>query len=342
MLGKMLKADDYDQMIHQKDVRSVVMYLKNNTYYGQALEEIKEHDVHRGHVEVLLYRAELTDALKIAKFLKGNEKTIYRYVYRKQEIEDLKKMLRTLQQGASLSTLDRRRLFVSRYSRIDFNKALEAKSISELINTIKDTNFYQILKPLLKGDNNIDLFAAEMALDTYYFLKIKDQLKTLASGRDSEILRDYFGSEADIKNLMWIYRGKHYYKLPKEMLYRYLIPFGNRLKRSLADQMIEAKDEEQLLKLMKEGPYGIVFDSDMIDWERRFMQKFLKMQLSNLRMYPYSLAPIVGYVYAKETEIYNITTIIEGVRYNVEPERIRKMLITKNALIAGKEQSYGS
>ena len=100
----------------------------------------------------------------------------------------------------------------------------------------------------------------------------------------------------------------------------------------MIDEMIETKDEERLLQLMKTGPYGKVFEGEKWQWEQRIMQNFLRMQLNNLRIYPYSLAPIVGYVYAKEAEIYNITTILEGVRYNVEPELIKTMLITKNQM----------
>jgi len=329
MLGRMLTEQDYEKMLQLKDVKSVVLYLKNNTYYRYALDTLNEQDIHRGHVEVLLYRAELTDALKIARYMKGTERKIYRFVYRKQEIEDIKKMLRTLQRGSSLDTLDRKRLFISKNSRIDFNKALNAKTITELVRSIRNTRFYDILSPLIIDENSIDLFAAEMALDLYYFTVIREQVKTIVHGKDREILKSFFGSEADIKNIMWIYRARHYYKLNKEMVYRYLIPFNNKLKMSFIDTLIEAPDEERLLEIIRSSPYGHVFDDNPVRWELMFMRNFLSKQLNNLRIYPFSIAPIIGYIYAKEAEISNITTIIEGVRYEVSPENMKSDLVIK-------------
>jgi hypothetical protein len=183
--------------------------------------------------------------------------------------------------------------------------------------------------PLILEENSIDLFAAEMALDLYYFAMIKEQVKTLAHGKDREILKGFFGSEADIKNIMWIYRGRHYYKLSKEIIYRYLIPYGNRIKMTFIDALIEAPDEERLVELIRSRRYNQVFDENPVRWELAFMRSFLQKQLNNLRIYPFSLAPIIGYIYAKESEISNITTIIEGVRYEVSPDTMKTDLIIK-------------
>ncbi|MBC7959476.1 MAG: V-type ATPase subunit, partial [Vallitaleaceae bacterium] len=165
MKGKMLSEDDYLAMISKKNVLEVATYLKNETYYSTAFQTLNEKDVHRDYLEVMLVRAEITDALKIAKYLTGKDKKIYRYVYRKQEIEDLKKMLRTLQMGKRLTDIDRKTLFISKYSKIDFNETLRARNITELVESIRGTKFYGILKPLILEENKIDLFSAEMALD---------------------------------------------------------------------------------------------------------------------------------------------------------------------------------
>ena len=112
MKGKMLKSEDYKKMLAKQTVNEVGSFLKNETYYKEAFRELNEKDIHRGYLEVLLYKSELIDSLKIARYLKGYGKDIFRYVYRKQEIEDLKKMIRTLQAGKSLSDLNKENLFI--------------------------------------------------------------------------------------------------------------------------------------------------------------------------------------------------------------------------------------
>jgi V/A-type H+-transporting ATPase subunit C len=327
MKGKMLSDDDYLQMMVKDSVADVAIYLKNNTYYNDALESIDTNDVHRGHLEVYLYSAEIIDALKIARYLKGNERKIYRFVYRRQEIENVKMMLRMLQLGGSLENIDKKRLFISHFNVIDFEKSLAATNIRELVETLKHTNFYALLNPLVIDDNKIDLYQAEMSLDMYYYSKLKTQIKSLVSGEDRVIIDDYFGSEADLKNVLWIYRGKKYYSMDKEMLYRYLIPMHHKLSKEDIVKMIDAKSADQVVELARASFYNEEFSGKIVHWESEFMRRMLKTQLNYMRLYPFSIAPIVGYIFAKEVEIHDIITIVEGVRYQLEPDNIKKQLI---------------
>lgn len=327
MKGKMLSEDDYDMLIKKNNVSEAAAYLKYETYYGEALENLNEGDVHRGYLEILLYRAEITDSLKIARYLKGNYKTIYRFVYRKYEIEDLKKMLRTLQMGKSLTEIDRKILFISKHSKINFNETLKATSIRELVDSVKGTNFYDILNSMVLDDHHIDLFAAEMALDLYYYKKLIDQLHTSVGSSEKEIVGSLFGAEADLKNILWIYRAKNYYDISKEMLYRYLLPLSYKLTKQDLVKMIETKDLKELIAVIGETYYKNYLGESPAHWEHEFLRYLLKIQNRNIIKSPYSLAPIIGYIVIKELEIRNIIAIIEGIRYKVEPQEIKKQLI---------------
>lgn len=326
MLGKMLTVDDFEHMMHLNSVTDVAGYLKKNTYYHTYFENIDDNEIHRGELEVLLYRALITDALKIAKFLKGNEKTIYRFVYRKQEIEDLKKMLRALETGKELSSLNRKALFVSRYSKIDFNVSLRATNVRELVETLKDTNFYPILKPLLINDHKIDLFAAEQSLDLYYYRQLRAQIDKITSGQDTRIMNMAYGLDVDYRNMMWIYRAKKFYKVQKELIYTYLIPDGYRLKRDMLVDMVEATTAEEVVSMLKHGPYGDIIDFDLDHWGNSFYAYYGYKQRMNMRLLPGTIAPIVGYIFIKEIEVLNLTTVIEGIRYKVEPDEIKEYL----------------
>jgi len=326
MKGKMLTSNDYEQMMLKTNVNEVATYLKNSTNYKDALENLTDNGAHRGQLEVLLYRAVVTDALKIAKHLEGQEKKIYRYIYRKLETEDVKKMLRTLQMGQELSELDRSTLFVSHYSKIDFNKSLKAINIGHLIETLKDTYFYPILKQLVDDKGKIDIFKAEMLLDLSYYQKMEKQVKKMPKGKDRDVMRELFGLEADFKNLFWIFRAKKYYSLTKEMIYRYMIPFRYKLTKETLNEMIEAIDMEQVVKLIDKTFYGKIVDFELERVELQFLSYMHKVQERSMRNEPFTIAPIIGYMYLKEIEVLNITNIVEGIRYDVEPEKIHEYL----------------
>lgn len=326
MKGNMLTEHDYDQMMHKANVYEIAQYLKNETYYKYALDNYQTGEIHRGQLEVLLYRAVVKDALKIAKHLTGNEKKIYRYIYRKLETEDVKKMLRTLSMGGKLSDLDRSTLFVSKYSMIDFNIALEAKTIVELIESISNTGFYRKLKPLIDSNGKIDIFTAETVLDLYYYQKTAKQVKKMSKGKDRELLEALFGYEADFKNLFWIFRAKKYYSLSREMIYRYMIPTHYKLNKEILTDMVEAQDEESLIKLIDATYMGKIIDFRHDQVELQFLSFMKKVQERSMRNQPFTIAPIIGYMYLKELEVHNITNIVEGIRYSISPEQITKYL----------------
>lgn len=325
MRGKMLKQEDFRELLQLQNVKEIAIYLKNHTYYREDLMDLNENDIHRGHLEVMLYRSVIRDTLKIAKHLEGSEKKFYRYIYRKLEIEDIKKMLRTLERGKRLEDIDKQTMFINRYSRLDFTKALQCTTVSELIESFHETNFYLILKPLLTKEGELDLFSAEMALDLYYYNQTSKQVKKMPLGDDREMLDELFGIEADIKNILWIYRAKKYYALSKEMIYRYLIPGHHRLQKQQLQDLIEA-DLDKYMLLLKETFYKniIVFPSEQA--ELQYIHYMYKVQKHSMKVNPFSLASVIGYMYLKETEVLNITNIVEGIRYKMNKEDIRKYL----------------
>lgn len=326
MKGKMLKEDDYEQLLLRHSVEEVAMYLKNNTYYNSFLQGLHEGNIHRGQCENLLYQSIIYEALKISRYLKGNDKLVFRYVYRRQEIEDIKKMLRTLQMGGSLELMDKSLFFINKYSVINFDRLLQANDMESFVNGLEGTNFYPILKPLLMNEKRIDLFAAEMALDMYYYRKLIAQLD-LVSGTDKKIAMNIIGLEADLKNIMWVYRGKHYYNISKEMLYRYHIHYRYKLTKEDLKRLINANDVDEIIAILKKTPYNDILSPDEHYWEKEFYEYILDVHDKNIGMYPFSIAPIIGFIFAKEVEVMNITTIIEGIRYGVDPNKIKKFLI---------------
>lgn len=324
MMGKMLTEEDFNNMAHLNSVFEIAAYLKNNTYYREHFQGLDPDEIHRGELEVILYRALITDALKITKHLKGYDKSFYRYIYRKQEVEDLKKMLRALQVGKSLKDINRRTLFISRYSKIDFNVSLEANNARELVDTLKKTKFYTLLKPLLQPDGSIDLFAAEMGLDMYYFGRMYHQITKHMTGGDRMVMLKAYGLDVDFRNMLWIYRAKKYYNLTKERIFTYLIPGGYKFKKDQLIDLAEAVDGDAVMAKLKKGPYGSIIDFDSGHWGNGFYTYASFIYRNNIRQKSTTIAPMVNYIFLKEIEIVNLTTIIEGVRYKIGSDQVER------------------
>ncbi|MBQ2152378.1 MAG: V-type ATPase subunit, partial [Clostridia bacterium] len=53
-----------------------------------------------------------------------------------------------------------------------------------------------------------------------------------------------------------------------------------------------------------------------------------KTTLKNMYFSTYPLVVMLSYVFVMQTEYNNIVSIIEGVRYNVDPSKIKTLIIT--------------
>ncbi len=326
MLGNMLTDKDLDNLVKLESVSDIAEYLKKHTYYREAFKGVETSNIHRSDLELALYRAMVSDSIRIGHYLKGSEKAFFRYAYRMQEVEDLKKMLRVLQSGRKLSELDRKGLFISRYSKIDFNKALAANNFYDLVETLKNTKFYNILYPLIIDEHKINIFEAEMALDMYYYSRLNHQINDNMSESDRKVMRKAFGFGVDFKNMLLIYRGKKYYNFKNERLYTYLFPGGYKLRKKELVELVEASDGDEVMEILKKGFYGSIIDFDSGHWGNGFYHYVSRIHRMNMRLHTGTIAPIFDYMFLKQIEIVNLITIIEGIRYRLGSDNVENFV----------------
>ena len=327
MKGKMLKTEDYQQLLQKKSVKDIANYLKNNTYYAETLKDLDETDAHRGDLELKFEQAIVNDAIKVAKYLRGADKKVFKFVYLKHDIEDIKRMFRTLLMGKKLTEIDSREFTLGEYSFVDFKTALAARNIRDLVDTLKGSIFYDTLSPLVKQENELDLFAAEMALDLFYYDTVFETLKRYKASKGTSKIETAIRMEADLKNIFMIYRGKKYYGVTKELLHLYLIPFHYKLRKEDFDQLIEAANAEELVQLLQSKYYSTKIQFSQDNWEHQFYELVQYIMRSSMVFDPYTISPMMAYIYLKEIECMNVTTIIEGIRYQVDTSSIKELLV---------------
>ena len=74
MYGKLLKSEDYSELMQQRSVGDVAAILKYRTHYRGVLSGINECDIHRIQLENILKKSLLDDFRKLFCFSRGQEK----------------------------------------------------------------------------------------------------------------------------------------------------------------------------------------------------------------------------------------------------------------------------
>jgi len=330
MEAHMLKVSDYKTMCSISTVKELALYLESCPGYAKQISLLTEENLNRVQIEKQLMISMYDDFVKIYRFTSSNDKSFLNMYMILFEVNIIKMLLRMQISQKPLSyELSDFKGFFEKHSKIDINKLLKVSDINEFVESFKETEYYNILS-MLVNTKNINLFDVEMRLDMYCYLqmwKLKDKFLSKA-GKSS--IESVIGTEADLLNIMWIYRAKNNYKIDNEIIYAYLLPLHYKLKNSQIKSLIEAKNNEEFQRLVKETAYSKAtaefYDKGEKDVEKLLFRTLSRLQAKAVRNYPMSLAPVKYYMYRKNTEISNITKIVEGIRYNLSPEEIMSYL----------------
>ena len=328
MYSQLLTAEDYELLTTKPRVADVFLWLRENTAYGEILRGLNEASVHRGEIERLFSRALFEDAGRISRMLSQNEKKMLAAVMSKTDIQIVKRIIRSVHTGVAIDIGTVKSFYKNKNFAISFplEAALTAKSYGELGEALKDSPLYDVLAPYL-AEPVQNTFEMENALDRFYFLSLDKAAQRYLRGEDRIRTRNFLAAEVDMHNLLRSYRYKRYYSYPEEKVISHLFPNKYKLKNSFWIKVAES-DVKDFRELAMETRYGEIFRSeDDSAWYGEMSRQIAGMFKHHFRTDPYNFASVVAYIYLKETDIQNLITIIEGVRYSLEPSDIRKYLV---------------
>lgn len=329
MAGKLLKTHDYQELMQKRSVNEVAAYLKYNTDYSSVLADINEAEIHRGQLENILRHHYIDDFEKLMRFSDRNQKEFINLLYLRMEIESIKLLLRLFEAGnADPSVLEESLVYLSRGRSFDIQKLAVPRNLQEFLAALRGTEYAEVLRPYASMDRDTRLFHLEMALDFYYFSKVHDMSKKLLSGNDRQIALELYGMETDVFNIFWIYRIKRYYKFDSELIYAHIVPYYYRIKRTTVDKLISARSSDEFRGVLERTPYAEFFsDNEPGAPEHRYSEFMYYVHRKRFVQQPFSVASIISYLKLKEFELNNIFSIIEGIRYKLAPEEIRRFII---------------
>jgi len=203
-------------------------------------------------------------------------------------------------------------------------KLSKSKNMEEFIENLAGTRYYN---PLIRIYNpQTTVFQLEMQLDLFYYLNLWRQ-NARFKGKEAAAVKEIIGTQIDLRNIMWVYRFNKFYSFEPEEIYPYLIPIHYKLKaRDITALVTKGAIENQ--EMLSEGlpfKYKNVFSENTsleFDYYKRMSRVYKKALKENK-------SPVItatAYIFFKELEINNLTTLTEGVRYQLAPLDIMKHL----------------
>lgn len=329
MFGNRIKASDYQILLQKKTISEIASYLKKETYFSNVLSGINEVSVHRGQLEALI-RLDLFDRFSnLIRYYNTEESEFYKYIIIEIEIEQILGRIRAFEISDNINFISKIPTYLGKYTTFDINKLLNIKDYDELLDLLRNTDYYPIINQYKVDDiSDFDFNSFESALRKYYYDKVLKILDKEFSGKVKSDIKDVYLTRIELENITRIYRLKKYFNTPPDEIRKLLVPMYLRISKKELDEMIDHVDADKIFDYLGQTSYKHYMD----DKQNMYIDYHTKMIHFNInkKYLMFSSEPdlvLFTYMVLSEVEIQNIVDIIEGARYNIASEKIEQLLI---------------
>jgi len=314
MKGNLLKYEDYQNLIRINSVEQIGHKLREYKQYENIIGSIPENIMYnRGILEKKLSDSVNFDFNKIYNFVSHSNTKKYLNIFNLHyKIKLLKLIICAINDERNESIKGNTNILNGKSS-LDIDKLSNSKNINELIENLKDTEFYTVLDSV---KDRTSLFDINMKLDLYYYMKLWNFQNKYLDKHDKKILHKINGTEIDTQNIIWICRLKTYYDIKPNFIYSYLIPYQYKLSSTEIKRIVESSTLEDMYQEISTTKYGSYFagKKNLIKIQRDIMNSIYKNVMS---LHKNGVATITNYIYLKDLEVSNLISLLESTRYKL-------------------------
>ena len=148
------------------------------------------------------------------------------------------------------------------------------------------------------------------------------EIPALPRQKKSASLERVIGTEADLRNILWMYRLKKYHNTHGDAIFAHLSPGGHKLRPPEILRLANAKSLEDFAQIVAHSFYGKVFAEDF----SRSEQKITNAIRQSFRKENETIAVVCGYLFARHLETKNLLAIAKGKAHGLSPKEIFSML----------------
>lgn len=324
IMGKLLTDDDYRNLLGFSDINEFMKYLYRNTHYSGIEAFLNSHNEDKPY---LIKQYVLNYIGKLMNYYRDDYKKFFTSLMKRYEIENLKLMLRVLLRGEDISFAVKRIVVPYRGKTLNYEDLLKSENAESLILKLKGTPYFDILLKYLDEDPSRILFYMETELDRLYFNQLYESIRKLKK-KDRAIAEEIYGTNVDLLNLQWIFRGRTYFGISSEELFNFTLNNGARydykkLKRFCYMALEDFKSE------ITNSRYKNILLVEAYLMENAMGRYLSDVLIQVVKREKMSIASPIYLFFRVEYELRDLFTMIEGLKYHFDD--IEKFLIRKIA-----------
>lgn len=333
MAGRMLREEDYEQLLHRDSVAACAAYLKSQTSYAAVLQGIQETQVHRGTLEALLQKTLFEQFIRLQRYAGRSNRFFYDSYAMRLEIKCIETRIRMLGREGAKAFIQFVPGYILPYLSLDVEALGDAEDFDALLRALRRTPYFKVLEPLRpQAGERVLLPVVEHALYDYYYRHVSQLIAQHFHGSTKKELLQIFTIQAQLQDIQAIFRLKSFFSGEKEEIRRLLLNVEGPLPRRLMRALLDAPDGDAVIALLSRSCCSQFFDEEhflYIENSTGSLRHSLARRLLTFSQNPASV--FAAFLVLREIEIENLMAIIEGARYQIPASSIRPMLIRRAA-----------
>ena len=327
--GRFLTDRDYTSILACQSVAEVMVYLKSHTHFASVLSDVNERDVHRGRLEQMLRQYLFNEFDSLCRYDSSVSSGFSRYIVEKIETEQIIRFLVLLNSNSTEKFIFQFPAFLSKHTELDVNRLANAHGFDEFLDSLQHTSYYEILKGFTPDDKGrLPISDIENALYGRITKNVLELISKKTKGSERCELMSIFKTINDYSIFSRILRLKKYYHLSSEVIRANMMPEYSSLSPKLIDRMCQAQSSAEVFQIMQNtgsgrmiGKIGYKYAGDI---SPRVQYRLAK---KNIRFSNNPSVVMVSFMFLSETELMNVISLIEGIRYRLDPKIIKSLII---------------
>lgn len=322
LFSKHLKNEHYQTMVALKDVTSIAKYLKNDDRYATVLESIKENDIHREVLEQKIRLMGQSEFVALKRYVKVGRTNFFEYYIKRREIEQLLYLLHSIQSQVPYKLeyyIDK----LNALMELDVNRLTRITTFKELHAYLESTSYKGVLSNLLVEP--VSILQCEERLNQFYRSYF---LKLISKDSKSLEVKKLFNMDDELSAVEHVYRLKKNYNLSAERILGRIKYNSYLISKSQMKQWITMYDADEFLEAFRKSAYNRFSNNrEFISIETYLNSMRYAVYEHHFRFATNTNLTLFAYMNLVQFEISNIVDIIEGVRYEISPDKILSLLV---------------
>jgi len=329
MMSQLLKPRDYDKLLGEKSAETLKVALKDTPY----APHIARHEASGGDPVEVVGRA-LVDHLaettrKLLRISDGEPRLCFSVLLARWDVHNVKALIRGRMRGASDTSIQRSFMPAGVLDPHRLEQLLRDRDPLKVLDRLATWGLdlpFVVGRDLIKAVNEGRLEDVEIYLDRSYFQWAFDRLSPRRA--NTALVREILQSLMDVRNVMAVLMLHKAGVRPRGRV-RYLE--GGHLRPHDLLALEEAETLEQAVERLRETPMGRYLHglkATALDAVERALEGAVLHRAFQMRFAdPLGIGVGIAFLFAKETEIINLRTILYGLDFGLPKAEIRQELV---------------